>query len=365
MDNEETLYWLAFSTVIGIGPKRFSLLRDYFSSAKKAWEADESKIIPLGLPAPVLKEFLNQRKTFNPEIFPAVLEKKAIKFATTKDADYPKLLKEIPDPPFIIFWRGDIEVSKKPAIAVVGTRKMTPYGREVTEILTRDLTGAGLIIVSGLARGVDGIAHKTCLDNNGKTIAVLGAGVDIVYPPDHGWLYREILEKGSLIISEVPPGKFVAKGIFPARNRIVSGLSLGVLVTEGAEDSGSLITARLALEQGREVFAVPGPITSALSAGPMKLLKEGAKLVNAASDILEELNLGTKSLMSSILAEEIKGDDDHEERILTILRIHEAHFDEIVRETGFEAEIVGATVSIMEIKGKIKEMGNMIYRIKT
>lgn len=205
-----------------------------------------------------------------------------IKIINISDKNYPFLLKQIPDPPEILYVKG--ELPEGPMLAVVGTRKMTPYGREVTAKLTAGLVEAGFAIVSGMALGVDTVAHQTALAAGGQTVAVLGAGVDIIYPRENKNLYGNIFGHGA-IISEVPPGKMVERKLFPARNRIISGLSLGVLVTEGAIDSGSLITARAALDQGREVFAVPG------SAGADYLIDQGAKSITDVSDILSELRL--------------------------------------------------------------------------
>ena len=213
-------------------------------------------------------------------------------FISIRDGRYPKLLAEIADPPRGIYVRGDTSLLSNNVrrIGVVGTRKMTKYGRQVTEKLTRDLVRAGFVIVSGMATGVDTIAHETAIKNGGKTMAVLGAGIDIIYPLDNESLYWDIARKYGCVISEFPPGKKTTKIQFASRNRIISGLSVGVVVTEGAENSGSLITAECALDQGREVFAVAGPMMSEYSRGPAKLIKDGAKMVTGVKDILEELS---------------------------------------------------------------------------
>lgn len=211
---------------------------------------------------------------------------------TLDDPRYPTLLKEIPDPPPVLYVEAHTPFDDLPlarAIAVVGTRRVTPYGEAVTRSIVRGLVEAGLAIVSGMALGVDSIAHQTALACGGTTIAVLGCGTDIIYPPRNAELYRAIARERGAIISELPPGTRPTSAQFPRRNRIVSGLSLGVVVIEGSEHSGSLITARLAAEQGRDVFAVPGPVTSPMSRAPAMLIKQGAKLVERAEDILEEL----------------------------------------------------------------------------
>lgn len=208
------------------------------------------------------------------------------------DPRYPRMLREIPDPPAVLYVQAtDLSLPLARTIAVVGTRRVTPYGEAVTRRLTRGLVEAGFTIVSGMALGVDAIAHQTALECGGATITVLGSGIDIIYPASNARLYRTISQaRGCAILSEFPPGVGPAKEQFPHRNRIISGLSLGVVVIEGTDRSGSLITARYAAEQGREVFAVPGPITSLYSKGPAKLIKQGAKLVESVEDILDEFN---------------------------------------------------------------------------
>lgn len=212
---------------------------------------------------------------------------------TLDDPRYPRLLKEIPDPPAVLYVQAtDLSLPLERTIAVVGTRRVTPYGAAVTRNLTRGLVNKGFTIVSGMALGVDTIAHRTALDCGGRTIAVLGCGIDIIYPPSNARLYRAICETpGSSVVSEFPRGVQPSREQFPLRNRIISGLSLAVVVTEGDERSGTLITARLAAEQGRDVFAVPGPVTSKMSRAPAILIKQGAKLVENAEDIIEELTM--------------------------------------------------------------------------
>lgn len=301
--DQERKYWVAFSVFPGIGPVRFRLLLDYFGSASAAWKAKPEALRTINLGSKLTEEFLAFRNTFPLDEYLTRLEKLNVHVLTLEDPRYPKRLKEIPDAPFVLY------VKAKPAkeklnldrtIAVVGTRKITRYGREVTMRIVEGLVSYGFTIVSGLAYGVDAAAHQAALDAGGKTIAVLGCGIDIIAPSSNARLYRAIGEEGGgAIVSEMPLGLRPNKGLFPARNRIISGLSMGVVVTEGADDSGALITARNAGEQGREVFAVPGPITSAYSRGPAKLIKQGAKLVERVEDILEELNINTTKMKSS------------------------------------------------------------------
>jgi len=279
---DEKRYWVAFSVFPGIGPVRFRLLLEHFGSAKKAWEA------------PLSDKFIHFRKTFDIDEYLEKLEHLHVSVLTLNDPKYPKLLKEISDPPFLLYIRGKNTgepINLDQTIAVVGTRNITRYGEEVTRKIVKGLVANGFTIVSGMAYGVDAIAHQTAIDSGGKTIAVLGCGIDIIAPEGNARLYRAIGEEGhGAIVSEMPLGLRPDKGMFVARNRIISGLSLGVVVTEGAGDSGALITARNAGEQGREVFAVPGPITSPYSRAPAQLIKKGATLVETVEDILDEIN---------------------------------------------------------------------------
>ncbi len=353
-------YWLAFNVFVGIGPARFKILLDYFKTAKKAYEAPEKTWKELGLNENLVNNFFSFRQKFDPQKFLEQVRKKGIKILTLKDKTYPELLRQISDAPPVLYIRGEIRPEDSLAIGVVGTRKITSYGREVTEILVRNLVANGITIVSGLARGVDSLAHKTTIEAGGRTIAVLGCGVDLCYPPENKKLYEEIISHGA-VVSEVPPGQYVARGIFPARNRIISGLSLGVVVTEGARDSGSLISARDAVNQGREVFAVPGPITSYLSAAPAILIKEGAKLVYNVSDILDELDIKTKKQKNE--SKKVVPESPDEEKILKVLAEGQLHIDSIVKISGMTVSQVSSLLTLMEIKGKVKNMGGMVYTI--
>lgn len=353
-------FWIAFNVFEGIGPQRFKLLLDYFGTAKKAYLAPEKTWRKIGLNDKLVDNFLIFRQKFNPEKFLEQAKKKEIKILTLKDKTYPELLKQISDAPAVLYIKGEFRPEDNLALAVVGTRKISSYGREVTEILVRDLVVSGLTIVSGMARGVDSLAHRTAIEAGGRTIAVLGCGVDLVYPPENRELYEKVIQHGA-VVSEVPPGQYVVRGIFPARNRIISGLSLGVLVTEGAEDSGSLITARDAAQQGREVFAVPGPITSSLSAAPSMLIKNGAKLVYNVSDILDELKIESRKW--KIESKKIIPENPEEEKILEILADGPVHIDNLVRISGMETGQVSSLVTLMEIKGKIKNLGGMVYAL--
>lgn len=399
ISDKEKAYWVAFNTFEGIGPKRFKLLVDYYGCAENAWKAEIKELIEIGLGPELVKKFSQWRTNFNPQeyyhnltsgkLFAAhkifsVLDKKRaddliwvkkynryilsmpgpINILTLKDKNYPYLLAQIPHPPPVLYFRGELTKNLfSQTIGIVGTRKATAYGKEVTKILTRDLVAYGFTIISGMARGIDTMAHQTSLESHGKTIAVLGSGIDIIYPSENKKLYEKIIENG-VIISEFPPGMPPLPGNFPARNIIIAALSRGVIVAEGAKDSGSLITAKEAADFGREVFAVPGPITSPMAAAPAKLLKMGAKIVTNVTDVLEELGIKkTKPFLKHQQKKEIIGDTLEENKIIEILKKDAAHIDEIVRQSGFPTSVVGSTLSLMEVKGKVKNLGEFLYSL--
>lgn len=366
---EEKECWIGFSAFPGIGPVRFRLLYDYFGSAKAAWTATSSEFRETGIGEKLTASFDEFRKKFDVDDYSKQLDRLHIHVVTLLDPRYPKLLAHIPDAPFLLYVlgkRGAQPLALDHAIGVVGTRNVSRYGAEVTESIVTGLVGAGCTIVSGMAYGVDAVAHKTALERGGQTIAVLGCGVDIIAPPINTKLYHDIIESGrGAVISEMPLGLRPAKGLFPARNRIISGLSRGVVVTEGAEDSGSLITARFAGEQGRDVFAVPGPITSPTSRGPAKLLKNGAKLVESAADILEELDISpltniqrSHKVSQGVSMQSLTKD---EQKIVHCLLSERKHIDVIVRETGLTTAMVAATLTILEMKGVVKDFGEKVY----
>lgn len=347
---------MGFSVASGIGPKRFNFLLNHFGSAKKAWNARDEELEQV-LGVKIAQAFKTFKKNFNLKLYLKELKKRKITFLTLKDKDYPKLLLESGRPPFVLYVKGSVKIlNETPALAVVGTRRITNYGEEVTRILVSDLVANGFIIVSGLALGVDAVASASAIGADGKTIAVLGCGVDCVTPAENTKLYNSIIEHGGAIVSEYPLGHPPLPGTFPSRNRIIAGLSLGVLVTEGAEDSGSLITANEALKIKRAVFAIPGPITSSLSRGPYSLLKNGGKLVASASEIVEELKIPKDQTQKQI--KKLDGTKD-EIKILQILENEPLNFDEIVRRSKIESAEIGTLLSMMEIKGLIKSSGGL------
>lgn len=361
-------YHLAFSLTNGIGPKSFLTLYRYFKSAQKAWNATPEELKNSGLKEFQINKLTEFKKEFNLKEYKEKLKQKKVSFVALCDRDYPKLLAQISNPPIVLFVKGDIsKIDFEKAIGIVGTRKITNYGREVTEIFSRDLAVNGFTIVSGLAMGVDAQAAWSAIEAGGKTIAVLGNGVDLCFPTSNQKLYDKILEGNGVIISEFPLGQSPIPGSFPSRNRIIAGLSLGVLVTEGAQDSGSLITAEYAFKFNRKVFAIPGPITSSLSVAPLRLIEKGAKLVTSADDILKELKLNspfnnhkkekldTLGTMGKLSKIEIK--------VIKALENEPLHFDEIVRVLNINASGLAETISLLEVKGLIKPSGGGYYKL--
>jgi DNA processing protein len=290
---EEKKYWVAFSVFPGIGPVRFRLLTDYFGSARKAWGATIHELESIGLGQTLIASFCAFRERFPIDGYLDQLHQERISVLTLRDTHYPDLLRQIADAPFLLYVkgkRGTEPINVRRTIGVVGTRKMTGYGREVTRQIVGGLVDHGYTIVSGMALGVDAVAHETALAQGGSTIAVLGCGVNVIAPSGNARLYHDIVASGrGAVVSEMPLGLYPDKGLFVARNRIISGLSRGIVITEGAVNSGTMITARFAADQGRDVFAVPGHIDGPMSQGPMQLIKNGAQLVASARDILDSL----------------------------------------------------------------------------
>lgn len=293
MTDDDRLYYLAFSAFPGIGPYRFQLLLNYFGTAKKIWQSSERELLAAGIGVTLLQKFLAFKNEFSAENYLKKLNELNINFVTLRDKLYPALLSEISDPPLVLYFRGDLERLKKLTnpLAVVGTRKMTSYGESITKKIISNLAGYPVTIISGMALGIDTIAHKTAIEYKIPTMAVLGSGVDVIYPAANSSLYWQIVNAGGLIMSEYPLGTKAGKGTFPPRNRIISGLSRAVLVVEGNERSGSMITAKEAAIQGREVFAVPGAVNLPTSKGPAILLKQGAFLTETGQDIIDVLHL--------------------------------------------------------------------------
>lgn len=285
-------YYIFFSYSLGIGPKTFLKLLEKFGTAGNIYNASERELISSGFKGKSLEKFLASKDEFDFKKYLEKMRMGKVEFIPYGDKYYPSGLRKIDSPPIGLFIKGNRNLLlSKNNISVVGARKITSYGRQVTETLVANLIRNNIVITSGMAMGVDSVAHETAIKNKGLTIAVLGCGVDCPYPKENEKLYEEILDKNGLIVSEYPLGMSANVGTFPARNRIIAALSLAVLVTEAAEDSGSLITADYAVRFGKKVFAVPGSISSKMSKGALKLLKEGAVLVSSGEDILKELSI--------------------------------------------------------------------------
>jgi DNA processing protein len=287
LSDENTQFWLGLTKLEGLGVRGAHRLVEHFGSPQAAYTASLTELESCGIPARVAQSIFAQAGLKEAARDLEASAKAACQVVAYSSDDYPPRLKQIPDPPLVLYVRGDVKVLSRHALAIVGTRRPTAYGSQVAQRLARDLAQRQLVIVSGLARGIDSAAHRGALEAAGKTVAVLGSGIDVIYPRENKRLAEQVSECGALI-SEFPPGTSPAPENFPIRNRTISGLTLGVVVVEAAEYSGSLITARLALEQNREVFAVPGNITSAQSFGPNHLIKQGAKLVDDWIDVIEE-----------------------------------------------------------------------------
>ena len=287
MSGEDTQFWLALTKLEGLGVVGAHRLVEHFGSAQGAYMASLTELESCGIPARVAQSIFAQAGLKEAVRDLEASAKAGCQVVAYSSGDYPPLLKQTPDPALVLYVRGDVKVLSQHGVAIVGTRRPTAYGSQVAQRLARDLAQRQLVVVSGLARGIDSAAHRGALEAGGKTVAVLGSGIDVIYPRENKRLSEQVAESGALI-SEFPPGTSPAPENFPIRNRTISGLSLGVVVVEAAEYSGSLITARLAVEQNREVFAVPGNITSAQSFGPNHLIKQGAKLVDEWMDVIEE-----------------------------------------------------------------------------
>ncbi len=354
---EDIFHWLALSLVPGVGGVFFRRLLDRFGSPEAVFRASLKELLQVeGLGEKVAREIAKgpEEKRVQTEL--ELLNRVGGKIVTIGDASYPKRLKEIYDPPPLLYVRGDLKEEDELAVAIVGSRKTTPYGRWITEKISQELARQGITIVSGMARGIDSVAHGGALSGGGRTIAVLGSGVDVVYPPENRNLYKRMIEQGA-VVSEFPMGSPPEAGHFPKRNRIISGLSIGVMVVQASADSGSLITANYALEQGREVFAVPGNVGSDSSRGTHQLIKDGAKLVESSDDILEEiLPQWRKEKEVSQEVERPRRDLTEEERAL-YERLGETplHIDVLIRESTFDPGKVSSLLLNLELKGLISQ----------
>ncbi|MBI4301301.1 MAG: DNA-protecting protein DprA [Chloroflexi bacterium] len=351
-------YWVGLNLIPGIGRVKFSLLETYFGDLAQAWKAGAGELKSAGLDGRTIAAIIAKRPQISPQAELERLERHRVKALTWKDPAYPPRLKQIYDLPPILYVRGNLLPDDEWAVAVVGTRRATSYGKAAAEDIVDDLARSNITIVSGLAKGIDAIAHQTALKNGGRTIAVMGCGLDMVYPADHLSLARAIMEQGALV-SDYPLGTPPKAQHFPRRNRVMSGLCLGVLVIEAGEGSGALITAQLALEQNREVFALPGPIFSPTHRGAHRLIQEGAKLVQGAQDVLEELNLTMTCRQPEV--KPLPPLSDTESLILCHLSTEPTHIDEVRWRSGLPMTTVSSTLALLELSGQVRQMGGMHY----
>jgi len=357
MEEQQLKYWLAWNKISLLGAKRFYKLLEYFGTVEEAWRTKSEEIIKLlNLPPASAEKIFQEKDALNVDKELELLNRYQIKVVTVKDASYPERLKQISFPPPVLYYRGSIIPDDRYAISIVGSRKATYYGKMVAENLSKDLASFGLTIISGMARGIDTAAHIGALAMKGRTLAVLGSGLNQIYPPENRRLAEEIESYGA-IISEFSLFTKPERQNFPRRNRIISGLSLGVIVVEADEKSGALITADFALEQGREVFAVPGNVNSSLSKGTHNLIKQGAKLVHNYEDILEELPLQINQRINKKKERINQSTLDEEEKIiLQLINQEPVHIDQIITFSHLPVSKVSEILLKLELKDLIKEI---------
>lgn len=354
-------YLNAFNKIAGVGPKKLKLLLNHFSTFEDAWQAGLEELKKSQIGEKISETIIRERKNISPNAEWEKLKKENIRMVTFLDKTYPNLLKEIFNPPFVLYIKGGFDFNLYPAVAIVGSRKFTDYGKQVAATFAKDLVSAGITVISGMAFGIDSFAHHSALDAGGKTVAVLGNSLDDknIYPASHLGLSKEIIRQGALV-SEYPLETMAGKLTFPARNRIIAGLSLGVIVVEAQEKSGALITAQAALEYNREIFSVPGSVFSPFSAGTHNLLRSGAKIVTGIKDVLEELNLEKNfPSVSKIISHSDASPE--EETVLSVLSSDPLHIDNISRLAKLQTNIISSCLAMMEIKGWIKNIGGQNY----
>jgi len=355
---DDKRFWVGFTLIKGIGAVRFQRLLDRFGDAESAWGGTPAQLAEAGLSLKMIEHIVAAREKVDLDRIWDQIQAKGIQVQTWSDEVYPQRLKEIEQLPPVLYLRGELLPEDSWAVAIVGTRRVSPYGRQIAEEIASFLAANGITVVSGLARGVDAIAHNAALKAGGRTLAVLGSGVDRIYPPENRALAERIFEHGA-VMSDYIPGTPPESSNFPPRNRIISGLSMAVVVVEAGETSGALITAEFATEQGREVFAVPGSILAPQSKGTNKLIQNGAHPLLSANDIMQVLNLTRvgqhKAARKAIPA------NDVEAKLLTAMGEEPIHVDEIRNQTGLPVEKVSATLVMMELKGMVRQVGNMHY----
>ncbi len=352
-------YWIGFNFVKGIGAVRLrALLEAFDGDLKAAWEAPLSKFQSIGMSGRIIENLMRVRSQISLEQIWERMTANGITALTWDDENYPRMLREIDQPPPVLYQKGEVVPEDETAVAIVGTRRVTAYGRGVTEELAAYLARNRITVVSGLARGVDAIAHRAALQAGGRTLAVLGSGVDRIYPPENQHLAEDIAQSGALL-SDYPPGTAPESTNFPPRNRIISGLSLAVVVIEAGETSGALITASFAADQNRDVLAVPGNITAPNSKGTNTLIQNGARPYLKPEDILEVLNL--EQVNTRKMARKALPADATEAQIIKVIAEGTMSVDEISFLTGQPVAVVSAALAMMELKGLVRNSGSMTY----
>jgi DNA processing protein len=353
-----TKYWIGFNLVKGIGPVRLEKLLHHFGDIQTAWEARSYQIQAAGLSETLLQRMIDIRNRVSLDVLEQEIISQGINVLTWDDPEYPDRLRQITQSPFVLYIKGEIDTDDIWSVAIVGTRRYSAYGQQVAENLSHTLAQNGITIISGLARGIDGIAHKEALAAGGRTIAVLGSGLDRLYPPEHRDLANLISKQGALI-SDYPLGTPPDGSNFPPRNRIISGLSKCIIVIEAGEKSGALITATYAAEQGKEVFSVPGKITSPMSRGTNLLIKQGAHPLLDPQDVLDMLNM-TLVAEQRVVRKGLPG-DPREAVLYQTVGDEPLHVDEISSLVDMPIEEVTSTLALMELKGMVRKTFGMKY----
>ncbi|MGB7847228.1 MAG: DNA-processing protein DprA [Candidatus Acidiferrum sp.] len=364
MGPEASLSWLALTLTPGIAARLTGRLLREFGTPEGVFHASLTALESCNLPAPAAQAIYKKQTFWRAEKELDAIRRIGCRILNCAEPEYPQSLLQIYDPPALLYVRGDASILNAPSLSIVGTRRPTVYGTQMAERMGRDLAKRGLVIISGLARGVDAISHRGTTEAGGRAIGVLGTGIDVCYPRENKKLFEKVLEKGA-IISELPTGSHPAPGNFPVRNRIIAGMPLGVVIGEGKQYSGSLITARLAMEFGREVFGVPGNVTQEMSFAPNQWIKQGAKLVTCAEDVIEELPTPVRAAL--VQAEALGSEQRNllaadglspiEKKIYELLSAEESRpIDDLVETTGLNSSEVLATLFDLEMKGIIRQL---------
>lgn len=360
-DTGDLPYWVGFTLVPNVGRVRVGMLERHFGSLEAAWLAPADALRAAGLPASIANAVVQTRLAMDPRRELQRASDAGVHVLTWHDDSYPPSLRDIPDLPPVLYMKGTLMPGDLRSITVVGTRTPTSYGREAAHQLASDLVRSDVTVVSGLARGIDGVAHRAALQAGGRTVAILGSGLDVIYPPEHRQLAHDIEQNGA-VLSEHPLGAKPEARNFPRRNRLLSGLSLGTLVIEAAKGSGTLSTVKHALEQNRDVFCVPGNIYSPASELTNALIQEGAKPVMRVEDILEELRIApTMASREGRAPQPTQPLSAEEAAILDALDFDPRHMDEVCRATGFPIRVVSGALAMMEMNGLVRQVGRLHY----